>query len=455
MAEPRLLAPSRSRRWEGLGELLLVGGLTPVLFAVSWLLRRGLGLDAAELAVGFTMFHAAHVINDPHFSVTYLLFYRDARARALGPAFAPAQRARYVLAGLVVPLGLAAWAIAGLATRSAVTLGWMIQLMFLLVGWHYVKQGFGVMIVLAARRGVTFRPRERLAILAHCYAGWAYAWASHAAPGREVEEKGVVYTNLALPPGIERVTRVALVATLIVLVVALVGKWRREGRLPLVTPLVALLCSVWAWSVYSSIDPLVRYVIPALHSVQYLYFVWLLEGNEAREREGPPWFETSARTRLGILAASALGLGWLLFHGAPWALDDGLVPPSERASSLGPTPYFAALYAFVNIHHYFMDHVIWRRENPRTRYLRAAPAASDGTPADEEGGVCPQTHRRHTSSRLNLCILPTSGKDASSGRDRARWRPSRAELGTGNPPHPRSFSVHRPPGLPVFREKPG
>jgi hypothetical protein len=271
-------------------------------------------------------------------------------------------------------LVLAAWAIAGLATRSTLVLGWMIQLMFLLVGWHYVKQGFGAMVVLAARRGVAFRPRERLAILAHCYAGWAHAWATHAAPGKEVEEKGLVYTNLATPAGLDRVTRVAAVATLILLAASLFDKWRREGRLPLVTPLVALLCSVWSWSIWSGVDPLVRYVVPALHSVQYLYFVRLLEGNEAREREGPPWFEPSAKVRLGILAASALGLGWLLFHGAPWALDDGFVRPRDRASALGPTPCFAMLYAFVNIHHYFMDHVIWRRENPRTRYLVAAPS---------------------------------------------------------------------------------
>src|SRR5262245_42123204 len=107
VAEPLPLAPPRPRRWEGLGELLLVGGLTPLLFPASWLLRRALGLDMAELAVGFTMFHAAHVINDPHFSVTYLLFYEDARARAFGDAFTPAQRARYVFAGLVVPAALA------------------------------------------------------------------------------------------------------------------------------------------------------------------------------------------------------------------------------------------------------------------------------------------------------------------------------------------------------------
>src|SRR5580692_9371819 len=102
-------------RRAALGEFLLVGGLTPLLYPLSWLLRRGLGLDLSELAVGFTMFHAAFVINDPHFSVTYLLFYRDARARAFGDAFAPAQRARYLVAGVVVPAALAAWAIAGLA----------------------------------------------------------------------------------------------------------------------------------------------------------------------------------------------------------------------------------------------------------------------------------------------------------------------------------------------------
>ncbi len=369
--DPGVFAPPRARRWAGIGELLLVGGLTPLLFPLSWLLRRWLGLDAADLAVGFTMFHAAHVINDPHFSVTYVLFYRDARARALGAAFSPAQRARYVFAGAVVPAALAAWAVAGLALRSAAVLGWMIQLMFLLVGWHYIKQGFGAMVVLASRRGVTLLPRERLAVLAHAYAGWAHAWASHARPGLEVEEKGVVYTTLSFPAGISRITGPVALATLAVLAVSLARKWRREGRLPLATPLVAFLGSVWLWSVFSGVDPLVRYVVPALHSVQYLYFVWLLEGNRAREREKAPWFETSARVRLGILAASALGLGWLLFHGAPWALDDGLLPARGRPAALGATPCFAALYTFVNIHHYFMDTVIWRRENPLTRYLRA------------------------------------------------------------------------------------
>ena len=227
------------------------------------------------------------------------------------------------------------------------------------------------MIVLAARRGVRFGRRERLASSRTASRAGPTRGRAQRTQGTEVEEKGVVYTTLAHPIWLERLTHVVFLATACALLAVLAQKWRREGRLPLLTPLTALLCSIWSWSIYSSIDPLVVYVIPALHSVQYLYFVWLLRTNEAREREGPPWFETSARVRVGLLAASALGLGWVLFHGAPAALDDLLVPRRARfgVSALGTTPYFAALYTFVNIHHFVMDSVIWRRENPETRYL--------------------------------------------------------------------------------------
>lgn len=380
---PAALLPRRAehaRSWRGRAlEFLVVGGVTPILYPLSWLLRATLDLDSAELAVGFTMFYAAYVINDPHFAVTYLLFYKDARARAFGGAFEPGQRARYLVAGLLVPLLLFAWAVTALATKSALLLGLQFQLMFLLVGWHYVKQGFGLLSVLAARRGVRFTPHERVAVLAHCFAGWAYAWASPADPGREVEAKGLVYMTIAHPPGLELLTGVVFVASIVPLVYTLVQKWRREGALPLFTPLTAFLCSIWAWSIYSSVDPLVRYIVPALHSLQYLYIVWLLQRNHAHEREGPPWFESSSATRVALLAASALGLGWLLFHGAPEALDGLLVAPKGELP-LGPTPYFAALYAFVNIHHYFMDTVIWRRDNPLTRYLHSE---SDPAPVAE------------------------------------------------------------------------
>ena len=351
-------------------ELLAVGGGTLVLFPLAWRLRARAGLSAAELGVGFVMFHAAHFLNDPHFSVTYLLFYKDARKRALGSELSRAQRARYLLAGFVVPVVLVTWAAFALACRSAQTLGWMVQLMFLLVGWHYAKQGFGVLTVLSARRGVQFSPRERAVILAHCFSAWAFAWANPSSPAGEFEEKGVVYWAPAHPRWLELASGGVLLLSTALLVLALGMKWRRERRLPF-TPLLGFLVTIWMWTIYAGLDPLVRYVIPALHSIQYLYFVWLMRRNEARAEEGPPTFGPPVAVRLSALAFSALLLGWALFRGVPSVLDGTFAPSwGAGAEALGPTPFFAAFFVVVNIHHYFMDFVIWRRENPETRHLR-------------------------------------------------------------------------------------
>lgn len=372
LAPQPTIAPTRARAWaKRVGEFLVVGGATPLLFLMAWCGRRILGAGHAEYTISFTWFYLAYVINDPHFAVTYILFYKDVRARAFGDAFSPVQRARYIAAGFLAPAVMILWATFALATENATRLGYLIQTMYLLVGWHYVKQGFGVFSVLAARRGVRFSPMERFAILAHCYAGWAYAWASPADPGTDVEEKGVVFRTIARTHLLERATLVLCLATALFAIVVLVRKRLREGKLPIVTPLTALVCSIWPWLIFSGLDPLAFYGIPALHSIQYLYFVGLLKRNEARDREGPPNFEMSARARLAILTVSALGLGLLLFHLAPTFLDEALVPKSQRDNPgpLGATPYFAALYTFVNIHHYVMDSVIWRRDNPLTRYL--------------------------------------------------------------------------------------
>jgi hypothetical protein len=352
-------------------ELWVTGGASFVLLPLCWLLQRAFGLDSAELAVGFTTFYAAHVINDPHFAVTYLLFYRDVRRRLGSGDHSRWHQVRYALAGFVVPLALLVWAVTALALQSARSLGWMTQLMFLLVGWHYVKQGFGVVTVLSARRGTSYGLGERRALLAHAFAGWAYAWASPVDPGRTVEEKGVIFTTLSHPGWVEPLTRVAFFASLAPLAALLLLKWRREGAPP-AAPLLGFLASVWLWTVYSGIDPLFMYLIPALHSLQYLYFVWLMKRNQARALEGPPSFGRPVALVLGAWGVSSILLGALLFHLLPSALDGALVDRRvARFSDLGATPYFAALFTIVNLHHYFMDAVLWRRDNAETRYLRA------------------------------------------------------------------------------------
>ena len=84
--------------------------------------------------------------------------------------------------------------------------------------------------------------------------------------------------------------------------------------------------------------------------------------------DGPP-----VASALGALGVGALVLGYVLFRGAPTLFDDSLVrllAGRPDSADFGPTPVFAALFVIVNIHHYLMDAVLWRRDNPQMRYLR-------------------------------------------------------------------------------------
>ena len=382
-AELELGRRGGSRHLAGALELLLAGGGTLLVLPLCWWLRAALGLDEGELLVGAAMFHAASLINDPHFSVTYLLFYRDARARAFGPAYHGAQRLRYWLVAVAVPAALVAWAGWAIARDSAAALGAMIQLMFILVGWHYVKQGFGVLAVLSARRGVRWTIGERRVVLGHCLAGWAYAWASPFDPGTRSLVHGVLYTTWPHPPGLLLATRAAFFASAVAVLAMVARKWRRDGRPPALGPFVCFVVSVWMWTVYTRLDPLLAYIIPALHSLQYLYFVGLVSRGRAREAAGPPSFRGSVGRQLGVLGFSAVALGWLLLRGLPAWLDSLLVLPAmsgvRAMAAVGPSPYLAAFTVVVNLHHYFMDSVIWRREDAETRFL-LGPASSENAP---------------------------------------------------------------------------
>ncbi len=361
-----------------IGEFLITGGATLLLIPLAYWYRRAAGLDHSEYIVSFAAFYAAYVINDPHFAVSYLLFYKNTRARLNGEEFKGAQRIRFLVSGFIVPALLAAWIAAAFIQQSAMILGLMVQLMFLLVGWHYVKQGFGVLMVLSGRKGVRFSARERFLILAHCFCGWAYAWTSPRQMGATYEESGVVYTALKHPFGLEYVALAAFAASSVGLVYVVVERIRRKQAFPPLAATCGFFMSIWLWTVYSSFDPLIAYVIPGLHSLQYWYFVYLLKRNEAREQDQDIKVSTHSMIRLGLFFASCVGLAWLFFNGIPSFLDETVVAttakmgenPELSSLGLGATPYVAAFATFINIHHYFMDHVIWRRENPDTRFLQ-------------------------------------------------------------------------------------
>jgi hypothetical protein len=137
---------------------------------------------------------------------------------------------------------------------------------------------------------------------------------------------------------------------------------------------LAYSVSIYLWLLFVWVDPLWLLIVPALHSLQYLAVVWRYELNYERGREGGdaaptvPFLEKIFGSRsyegMALFVAAGLLLGYLGFWGVPQLLDK--VVPYDRAA-FGGTMFLFVFWICINVHHYFLDNVMWRRENPDTR----------------------------------------------------------------------------------------
>ena len=132
---------------------------------------------------------------------------------------------------------------------------------------------------------------------------------------------------------------------------------RYASRKPLAwNGLVAYAASLYPWLLLR--DPLLLLWIPLFHSLQYLAVVWRYQANVAHKRSAS-W--RGRALRLGGFAGLGLALGWLGFWGLPTWL--GRHVPYDQAV-FGDSLFLFIFWIFINVHHYFLDTVMWRKGNP-------------------------------------------------------------------------------------------
>jgi len=120
-------------------------------------------------------------------------------------------------------------------------------------------------------------------------------------------------------------------------------------------------------------------LVPTFHSLQYLAVVWRYQLNAGRSA-APSRFKMEALDRiwpdgtwrrLAIFVGVGVVLGFLGFVALPYLLDASL---SYDRSAFGQTLFVFLFYIFINVHHYFLDNVMWRRGNPDIqRHVFGAP----------------------------------------------------------------------------------
>lgn len=322
-------------------DLWLAGGLSIVAIGV-FLLFQPESMQTIELGPLLVM---ATVINGAHFMASYRMLY-----------FNSAQVARYRNAALYIPVGLAIYSVIALVLVTQGIAGGdrMIQLLLLVtalyLALHYTGQAWGMMASHAFLRGLKFsadtRTIFRLALKLLIF--WQCVWSLNRS------QDWPTWLLAALP----HLTIASHYFLGFAFLLGVWGFWRftRENQirvppLEVLAPFVALF--FWYGLLYKY--PAALLGVQISHAIQYLAFPMRVEMNRnfvLREH---------TESQKAVLQHLALYLGVLFFTAAmlfqvmPWIVN-------SAGEGLGV--YVQVLFACINIHHFFIDGVIWKISNP-------------------------------------------------------------------------------------------
>jgi hypothetical protein len=366
----RVEAPIQRRRafFSPMLDFLLLGGgsllLLPILL---WVIPDDYNIRA--IGVGFLL---STVINHPHFAHSYQIFYRTFPSIAFSTNTDWTLRARYLWAGVGAPLLLTAFLTNALVREDKQALGYAANAMMFIVGWHYVKQGYGVLMVDAALQRSFFQDSDKRVLQVNSYLCWIVAWL---ATNRVVYQRnlwGMSYATIDAPDGLLWVGAAAVTVSTFYAAWILLRHARAHRRAVPVTGIVAYVAALYPW-VFLIGEPVLVFLIPAMHALQYLAIVWRyqinLESTKLDATARPDWVRlgrfvpSKAKLRFAGFVALGITLGYCGFCLIPTELSAAVPYDHEH---FGDSIFVFVFYILINIHHYFIDNAMWRKENPHT-----------------------------------------------------------------------------------------
>ncbi len=320
----------------------------------------------------------ANVINHPHFAHSYQIFYRTYPQVMRQPDMSPSLRLRYLWAGVISPVIILGALAAALFVGDQQTLGLAVNAMGFFVGWHYVKQGYGMIMVDAARLRCFFGERQKKILLVNSYLCWGLAWALANRTVAERDLWGISYAAIDIPLPVLWGFILAVSDSSLLVLVTLLQHVKAHGGATPINGIMAYVAALYPWLLLGS-EPIVGALIPAFHSLQYLIIVWRVQLNVERAKPGASehvdWMH---RFGIGFRRDTArfvgfLGNGFVIGLLGFWLIPllAGFYVAYDRAE-YGPNLFLFLFWIFINIHHYFIDNAMWRKENPHTlKYLFA------------------------------------------------------------------------------------
>jgi hypothetical protein len=229
--------------------------------------------------------------------------------------------------------------------------------MMLTVGWHYTKQVFGCMMVYAFYDGYALTQAQRDLTKRALLTIWVMNFVHSNIGGSQNVFSQFRYYSFDLPDIAGPLSQLLVFGGLALVVYKVFyANYRSTGQMPsanLLAPFVALY--IW-WLPQTRQYEFYFLLTPLFHSLQYLAFVYKMEDTRLR---GTPHREVRGTAIvIGVVLA-----GWLAFEFVPNSVDNLLGTFNAWQMFF----FFTAAMLFINIHHYFIDNVLWRFRDPHVK----------------------------------------------------------------------------------------
>jgi hypothetical protein len=312
---------------------LVVGGLSILTYAtIALLYYNGDATPVVAIAIALSFF-----INYPHFSATVYRLYQNREHLRQFP--------------------VTAWGLPPLLLGTVAASCWQPQtiapyfLMLYLVWspYHYSGQTIGITMIYARRAGFPIRRWERLALSAFVFSAFVCGFCSMEQQGA-TEFYGMSIPAIALP-GWAYAGAQALMWTGAAVFLAFVITWCIKQRRVLPPIMFVPAIAHFVWFVPGASVKTFLVIVPLFHSLQYLMVALAMQLKLRIDGVGNDhsWSRIRAEACRWFLRNIAGGV--LLFVGVPALL---IWVPLPLITIAG----FVA--AAVNIHHFFVDGVIWK-----------------------------------------------------------------------------------------------
>ena len=346
------MSPRASGRYfvSGPVDAVLIGGASIVLYVVLRVSPQ-LASSASLAALAATL---VWVCNYPHFAASsFRLYHSRATSR------------QYPMTAWVIPAVMLV-AVVGCFVSPNVVAPMFVKLYLLWSPFHFSGQTVGITMIYSRRCGYRIERWGRIALTWFVFSTFAVqsAWAELAIRTHDVRSLtgarrsyfGVHFGVLAVPTWVPTVLTVVLWCSLAVFGGYVLLQLRSERRF---IPLIVLLpaASQFIWFYAPNVGEYVA-LVPFFHSLQYLLIAWSVQlavGIGERRRSPSVSYVVSESVRWAVIN---IAIGVALFWGLP-----------RLGSQFGRSLQFssAVMLAAIQIHHFFVDGVIWRLREPSVR----------------------------------------------------------------------------------------